>query len=100
MFETLAEQFLFAAQIRAGPMWRMRAVLTGGRSRQPLMAGDLADVGVVNNEFGFGDAHRQQFTDALPGNGIEVLQITDVAFRIHGAIDDFGRVVGFLGKRQ
>src|SRR5215813_5537111 len=64
------------------------------------MASNLADVGIVNDEFAFSDAYRQEFANALPGNGVKILKITDEAFRIHRAIDHFGCVIGLFRKRQ
>src|SRR5438552_4153779 len=57
-FESLAKEFLFAAQIRARPMFIVGTALARHRSRQAFMVGNLADVGVVNDEFIFRDAHR------------------------------------------
>src|SRR5262249_45452269 len=59
-----------------------------------------ADVGIVNDEFAFSDAYRQEFANALPGNGVKILKITDGAFRIDRAIDHFGCVIGLFRKRQ
>jgi hypothetical protein len=75
-------------------------VATGRRSRQTLVTRNLADVGIVNDDFSLGDTRGQELADALPGDGIEVVQVTDEPFRIHGAIDDFSCIEGLFRKRQ
>ena len=64
------------------------------------MPGDLLHVRAVNDQLAFGDPHRQQLTDALPGHGIEVLQIGDVAFWIYGAVHDPGSIVRMGRQRE
>ena len=99
-FEPLAEQFLFAPYIRTRPMFMMTAVLARRRSRQTLVTRNLTDVRIVNDDFALGDAYGQELSDTLPRNGVKILQVTDETFRIHRAVDHFGRVVGFFRKRQ
>jgi hypothetical protein len=64
-------------------VFRAAALFAGGSGRVQFMARDLLHVGSVDNEFLFGDAHWQQFSHALPGHGVEVLQIRHMAFRIY-----------------
>ena len=64
------------------------------------MTGDLLDVRAINDQFVFCDAHWQQFSDALPGHGIEVLQIGDIAIRVHGAVQDPGGIVRPRGQSE
>ena len=62
------------------------------------MPGNLLHVRAVDGQFLLCDTHRQQLADALPGHGIEVLQIGDVTIRIDSAIENLGRIVR-LGRQ-
>src|SRR5712692_8337644 len=75
-------------------------LLSGGSGRVQLMASDLPDVGAVDDQFLLGDAYRQQFSNALPRDGVEVLPVCHMAFWVHRAVEDLGGVVGSRGQTQ
>src|SRR5450631_2084540 len=81
----LFQQPILLMVIASGRMFRAAAFVSGGSGRVQIMARDLLHVGSVDNEFLFGDAHRQQFSHALPGHGVAVLQISHMAFRTYGS---------------
>ena len=95
--EALFQQLILMLMIAAGRMLGTTALLSGGSGRIQIMTRNLLYVGAVDNEFAFRNAHWQQFSDALPGHRIKVLQIGDVAFRIHRPVQDLGRIVRLRG---
>src|SRR3989442_15689262 len=64
------------------------------------MPRNLGDVGTIDDEDVSGDAHRQQLADALPGNGVKVLPVADIAFAVDCPVEDFCGVVRFFRKRH
>jgi hypothetical protein len=64
------------------------------------MPGDLLYVRAVDDQFFLCDTNRQQLADTLPGHGIEVLQIGDVAVRIDSAIENLRRIVRLDGQTE
>ena len=64
------------------------------------MTGDLLHLGAVDDQFLLRDAYRQQFTNALPRHGVEVLQVRHMTFRVHRAVEDLGSIVGSRRQTQ
>src|ERR1039457_547001 len=62
--------------IASGRMLGETALLSADSGRVQLMAGDLLHLGAVDDQFLLSDAYRQQFTNALPRHGVEVLQVS------------------------
>src|SRR5579884_579606 len=98
--ETLLQQLAFVQVIASRSVRRQAVTLSTDSGGKQLMPGDLLYVRAVDDQFVLGDAHRQQFADALPGHGVEVLQIQDVAIGVHGAVENAGRVVRPSGQRE
>jgi hypothetical protein len=73
--EALFQQFILLLRISSGEMIGMDASLPRSTTREEFMAGDLRHLGVVDDQFFLGDADRQQFANALPGDRVEVLAI-------------------------
>ena len=96
--KTLFQQLVFLMMIASGRMLGQAALLSRGAGRVQLMAGDLFHVRAVDDQFLLGDAYRQQFPDALPRHGVEVLQVGHMAFRVHRAVENPGGIVGL--RRQ
>src|SRR2546427_12022180 len=63
------------------------------------MPRNLGDVGTIDDEDVSRDARRQQLADALPGNGVKVLPVADIAFAVDCPVEDFCGVVRFFRKR-
>ena len=96
----LLEQLAFLQMIASGGMRGQTALLCGDSQGIQLMSGNLLHVRAVNNEILLCDSDRQQLADALPGHGIEVLQIGDVAVRIDSAIENLRRIVRLGGQTE
>ena len=64
------------------------------------MPGNLGDVGTIDDQISFRNAHGHELADALPRNRVEVLPVADATLAINGPVEDFGCVVGFFGKRD
>jgi len=86
--------------IASGRMLGKTVFLSGGSGRVQLVAGDLPHVGAVNDEFLLRNAYRQQFSNALPRHGIEVLPVRHVPFTVHRSVEDLGGVVRPRGQAQ
>src|ERR1035441_5385499 len=86
--------------IASGKMLGKTALLSADSGRVQLMAGYLLDVGAVDDQFLLSDAYRQQFTNALPGHGVEVLQVRHMTLRIHRPVEDLRGVVGSRRQTQ
>src|ERR1035441_3014567 len=86
--------------IASGRMLGKTELLSADSGRGQLMAGDLLDVGAVDDQFLLSDAYRQQFANALPRHGVEVLQIRHMTFRVHRPVEDLGGIVGSRRQTQ
>src|SRR3990172_8331583 len=95
-FKTLAEQFLFAPEVWAGQMIFVDALLAAGMERQQFMPGNLGDVGTIDDQLIFRNAHGQELADTLPGNRVEVLPVADGAFAVDCSIYYFCPVLLFF----
>ena len=96
--ETLFQQLVFLMVIASRRMLGKTALLPTDSGRVQLMTGDLLHLGAVDDQFLLSDAYRQQFTNALPRHGIEVLQVRHMTFRVHRAVEDLGGVIARAGK--
>src|SRR5215475_4127031 len=86
--------------IASGRMLVKTSLLSADYGKVQRMAGDLPDVGAVDDQFLLCDAYRQQFPNALPWHGVEVLQVCPMTFRVHGAVEDLGGIVGSRRQTQ
>src|SRR5262245_59710753 len=84
--EALLQQLAFVRVVPARGMGGQTALLSNCAGSKQVVAHDLLHVRTIHNQFVIGDPHRQQFSDTLPGHGIEVLQIGNVAIRVHGTV--------------
>jgi hypothetical protein len=91
--KTLFQQLVFLVVIAPGRMLGKTALLSADSRRVQFMAGDLLHVGAVDDQFLLGDAYRQQFSNALPRHGVEVLKVRHMTFRIHRPVEGLGGVV-------
>ena len=73
--ETLFQQRIILLRIASVEMIAIDAPLPRGSTREQFMAGDLVQIGAVDDQFLLGDTDRQQFANALPGDRVEVLAI-------------------------
>src|ERR1035438_10142411 len=96
----LLEQLAFLQMVASRRMRGQAAFLSVNAGSIQFMPGDLLHVRTVDDQFFLCDPHRQQLADALPGHGIEVLLIGDVALRIDSAIENLGCIVGLGGQAQ
>ena len=81
-------------------MGGIELTLAARAARQQRMPGDLLDLGTVDDQLVFGDPHGQHLPDVLPGHGILVLTVFDVAFAIDRTINHLRRVVGMARQRN
>src|ERR1051325_10929684 len=65
LHKSLLEQLAFLLVVAARRMRRQAMPLAGGSRWIEVVTGDLLHVRAINDQLVFGDAHRQQFTDAL-----------------------------------
>ena len=86
--ETLPQQGLLHAGIGGRPVLLVNRLLSGDAAWEQPMAGDLLDVGSVDDQFGLGDAHRQSLADVPPRDRVTVLLVGDEAFDVDDAIFD------------
>src|SRR5450755_1349877 len=86
--------------IASGSMIGKTALLSTDSGWVQLVAGDLLHVGAVDDQFLLSDAYRQQFTNALPRHGVEVLQVRYMTFRVHRAVENLGGIVGSRRQTQ
>src|ERR1700685_960748 len=76
------------------------ALLPADSGRVQLMTGDLLHLGAVDDQFLRSDAYRQQFTNALPRHGVEILQVRHMTVRVPRAVEDLGGIVGSRRQTQ
>src|SRR5579863_7373691 len=86
--------------IASGGMLGKTALLAADSGSVQLMPSDLLDVGAVDDQVLLSDAYRQQFTNALPRHGVEVLLVCHMTFRIHRAVENLGGIVGSRRQTQ
>ena len=76
------------------------AALSVHRTREDEMASDFLDLGIVDDHLRLGDAYRQRTADVLPGDGIAILAVDDVAVDIDHPVTDGGHLIRLDGQRD
>src|SRR5271165_7059360 len=61
-------------------------------ARHERMPGDFLQADRVDDDFAFGDAHRQHLADVREGHRVKIASMRDVAIDADMAIDDLGGV--------
>ena len=65
-----------------------------GATRQERVAGDTAQIGLVDEQLGCGDAHREDIGDVLVGQRIPIALPGDEALDVAQLVEHAGGVVG------